>query len=141
MTEIHLKPGYDLKQIKHKVDRPSFDMVGNGKMNHKLKVQSIDLLQEVAEMNSDEKFCFFMIKDKITWDEYDKKYICQVRIYSKHMTQGERNMFSRGFKLLNHKDIVRRVKRGTYMINPSALIPKDFEHEWKIWTDCESLVH
>jgi hypothetical protein len=137
MTNIYLEPGYNLKQVKIKANRPSFDMVGNGKMNHNINVKSIDLLQEVADMNSDEKFCFFQIKDKIEWSTYDNRFLYQIRIFSKDYTQSKRNMFNRGFKSLNQKDIVRRVKRGTYMINPSALIPNNFDEAWDIWTSLQ----
>ncbi len=108
-------------------------MIGVGTMNSKLKLQSIDLLQAVADMTSDEKFCFFQIKDKIKFDPYTNDYIYQIRIYSKDYTPSQKVMFSRGFKLLEAKNIVKRIKRGTYQISPLALIPKDFDKEYLIW--------
>ncbi len=145
MTQVTLEADEMLEVKRKKVvqDKPSYQMIGRGTMSHKLKVKSIDLLQAVADMTSDEKFCFFQIKDKIVFDPYKLRtdvknksgdYDYQIRIYSKNYTQTQRNMFSRGYKRLREKDIVRRVKRGTYMINPAGLIPNDFDREWDIWS-------
>ena len=133
MTTIHLEPDEAIKKIKINNKKPNFYMIGKGTMNHELKVKSIDLLNEAMKMTSDEKFTFNKIRNGIEWDIYDKKYIYAVKIKSKNYTPSQKVIFSRGYKALNEKDIVRRIKRGTYMINPSALIPKNFEEEWKKW--------
>jgi len=138
MTTIYLENDEAIRKVKIHDSKPSFYMIGKGTVNHKMGMKSIDLLQAVGEMTSNEKFAFFEIKNGIEWDIYDKKYIYAVKVYSRDYSQTQKNMFSRGYKLLHEKDIVRRVKRGTYMINPSALIPKNFDEEWKVWNKLDS---
>ncbi len=135
MTNVSLESNEELVISKRQIkEKPSFTLIGRGTMNNKLNLKSIDLLQEVANMNSDEKFCFFEIKNKITFSPLDDKYIYQIKIKTSSMSNGKKNMFSRGYKLLNKKDIVRRIKQGVYMINPLALIPNNFDLEWDLYS-------
>ncbi len=110
---------------KKKESKPPFQMVAS-----KLKGQYMDALEEVANMNSDEKFCFFTIKNEMRYDYIEDMVQYKVKI-PKLATQAEKNMFSRGFKLLSSKGLVKRVRRGTYMINPDLLIPSNYNY-WKV---------
>ena len=118
--------------VKKKSHKPGFIMVGNGKTNKK-GVDSIDLLIEVADMSSNEKLCFFLIKDGVIFDPWDNRLIYQVRIDTSKLTKSQKSKFSNGFNKLKDKDLVKRVSRGVYMINPNALIPNDYVRELHIW--------
>lgn len=129
---------YDIKisQRKRYEDKPKFSMVGDGRMSKVFGIpKSIDLLEAVAEMSSAEKFCFFLIKRGIRLDRWDSKFIYQVPIRTSELSATDKTQFAKGFKLLSTKQLVRRLTRGIYMINPCALIPSDFEHEFAIWNN------
>ncbi len=136
IATISLEDGEILKKMKVTESKPSYQKIGNNKMNHKIGLKSIDLLEEVGKMNSDEKFCFFEIKNRIHFDSYEGDFEYTVKIRTSNYTSGQKSMFSRGYKKLREKDIVRRIKRGLYMINPLALVPNKFEKEYKRY--CEA---
>ena len=116
--------------------KPGFNMTGNGLPNTKypLVPNSIDALRAVADMTAHEKLCFFTIKDSIIWDRWDERMIYQTTPDMSQLSPTQRKSFLRGYKLLNEKDIVRRISRGVYMISPLLLVPTDFEREFAIWT-------
>ena len=138
IVNVHLEKDEILEKKKKTEPKPAYQKIGNGIMNHKIKHRSIDLLKEIAQMNADEKFCFFAIKDKIHFDPHKNDFIYQVNISpTRIFSSSDAVKFRRGFKLLESKDIVRRVKRGVYMITPLGLIPNNFAEELKVWEDAE----
>lgn len=116
---------------------PAFWMVSKGFYLKKIKRDTIDLLKAVAEMTSDEKFTFFTVKDNIQFDVDNNKYIYQVKLSFKGRSNTDKTKFKRGFKLLQKKGLVKRVKRSVYMISPLALVPnaKQFNEELSLWDD------
>ena len=118
-------------QIKEPKKQPNYYRVGNGTMN-KHKIQSIDLLEEVMTMSKPAQMVIRLIKDQIT---YDRDYNPVVRISRKTLTKSEQNYLDKGLKELFAKDLVRRVKQGHYMINPSALIPPNYDKALVIWNN------
>ena len=122
---------------RYKENKPSFILVGDGNMrtkhNKDLFHKSFDLIDEVMKMDADEKFAFKEIKDRIKYSHFDEKYIYQVKITGNDLGT-KKTKFSRGFNKLKNKDLARRIKRSTYMINPLALIPnKDIDIEFEIY--------
>ncbi len=115
---------------KKKNTKPGFIMIGSGTTN-KHNVTSIDLLHEIAEMTASEKYAFFLVKDNIVFDPYDSRFIYQVKVPLPNPT--EKSKFSRGYTTLVKKDLIRRISKGVYMINPYALVPNDFPEELAIW--------
>ena len=107
--------------------RPNFIMVGSGTVN-KHKLYGIDLLREVAEATKAGQFLLLAIKDGVT---YENDYSPVVKVTGD--TKYQQNLITAGYKELLEKDIVRRVKKAHYMINPNALIPKDYNAAMKIW--------
>ncbi len=125
-----------IKEISNDI-KPAFLLVGSGLMRKEnmkdLYMKTIDMIDQAMNMDADEKFCFSTIKDKVQYSVYDKKYINQVKITGR-MLKENKYRFSRGFNKLKAKDLVRRVKRSTYMINPLGIIPNvDFDEEYKIY--------
>lgn len=95
---------------------------------------TIDFIREVAFASKAAQFLLLSIKDGIGYGN-DYHHVVKVQGTTKH----EKNMISAGYKELVARDLVRRVKRGHYMINPNALIPIDYEQALKDWEDTNPL--
>lgn len=116
------------------VRKPNYFMIGNGTMNRH-QIYGIDLLTELANSSKAGQYLILAIKDGIT---YENNYNPVVKIVGK--TKYEQNMITSGFKELVSRDIVRRVKKSYYMINPNALIPIDYEEAMVIWSKAKPTV-
>ena len=131
IVQITLDDNEYLVKTRNKVVKrePNYRRVGNGTMN-KYGMQSIDLLEEVMNMSKAAQFVIKKIKDGIS---YETNYNPVVRLSRKTFTKSEQNYLDKGFKELQEKDLVRRIKQGHYMINPNALIPIKYEEALEIW--------
>ncbi len=118
------------KQTKTKV--PKFSMVGE-KLSS--KEESIDLIQEVMDMTSNEQFCFMAVKKGIYYCPYEEYYIHEINVNTRLMSKTDRNKFSAGFVKLKAKGLMARVATGVYMINPNALIPGRYAKYKKLWDE------
>lgn len=114
--------------------KPGYALIGNG-MTTKHGRTSIDLLQEIADMNSNEKLCFFLIRDSFVYDRYDKRIIYQAKVDLSNLSKSQKSKFSNGYTSLYRKDLIRRVSKGVYMVNPNAIIPKHYEVELVTWNN------
>jgi hypothetical protein len=112
--------------------RPNFTMIGNGTMN-KDGVQARDLLREMTQMTKAELYTLIWIRDAIYWENRTG----EVALYMADLTSTQQRQFKSGFKSLHEKDLVRRIKRSHYMINPNALIPLDYEAALELWNSIE----
>ena len=131
--ELALAEGLEVSlTTRTKENKPGFMMVGNGWETRKNK-DSVDLLWEISQMSSNEKLCFFKIKDSMVYSRSDERIIYQVVIDMGDMTPSQKSKFSNGYTSLKQKDLVRRVKKGVYMINPNAIIPAKHTAELTIW--------
>lgn len=118
-----------------KVKKPNYFMIGNGTMN-KHKIYGIDLLRELANSSKAAQFLLLMIKDGIN---YENGYNPVVKIVGE--TKYQQNQITEGYKELVAKDLVRRIKKSHYMINPFALIPPvDYEEAVKTWEQAGSKI-
>jgi hypothetical protein len=106
---------------------PNYFRIGNGTMN-KHKIESINLLEEA--MNAT-KPAQWLLKSIIKGIEYGNDYNPVVEV--KAVTEVDKVYLKKGYAELSSKDLVRRIKRGHYMINPNALIPNDYEAGLIIW--------
>lgn len=102
-------------------------MVGNGTMN-KHKIYGIDLLKELTNSTKAEQFILLAIKDGIS---YENRYSPIVKVVGS--TKYEQNMITEGYKSLVARELVVRIKKAHYMINPNALIPLDYEEALQVW--------
>ncbi len=82
------------------------------------EMESIDLLEEMDKMKSLERKVILRIKNGI--EGFDS--IGEVHV--KFESNGDRVNFNKGFKALERRtpQLVKRTKRGHYMINPKAFI-------------------
>lgn len=110
---------------------PNYFRIGNGTMN-KHKIQAINLVKASNACSSVGRWLIDRIMDGIG---YDNDYCPVVKIVG--TTTAERSYLKKGYKELHEKGLVKRVKRGHYMINPNALIPVDYEAALKIWNSVE----
>jgi hypothetical protein len=120
-----------VKQKAYKSKTPNYFRIGNGTMN-KQGTFAIDLITEVAMASKAGQFLLLAIKNNII---YDNNYSPVVKVIAE--TKHQKNMLSAGYKEMHEKGLVRRVKRGHYMINPNALIPLDYEEAKEIWDSIE----
>jgi len=97
--------------------KPSFRLAGDGKKNR--QGYSMNLVEETCNFTSQEQWLFIKIEK-----ELDDKNVSIVR--SKPLTKVEKEKLSIGYKRLRSKDLVRRIRREHYMVNPRLIIPKDF---------------
>ena len=133
----YLKLEFDerLQVVKEaKKAKPNYFMVGNGTMNRN-KIFGIDLLRELANASKAGQFLLLAIKDGIN---YSNNYHPVVKVAGE--TQTELKYLKVGYKELFEKDLVRRVKRSHYMINPNAFIPPDYESAIEIWDSLPAYV-
>jgi hypothetical protein len=113
---------------------PNYFKVGNGTMN-KHKIQSINLLEEA--MNAS-KAGQWLLKQITAGIGHLNDYSPVVEV--KAVTAVDKVYLKKGFSELSDRDLVRRVKRGYYMINPNALIPTDYDLGLEIWENAKQKV-
>lgn len=134
--QIILQPGEVLRKEdrpKEVIKQPSFYKVGNGTMN-KHKIQAIDFIDELLKLSKPAQTVVSWIKDGMVYDPYKSETIFIVQISPDN--DAARKTLTRGFKELKEKDLVRRVKRGYYMINPYAMIT-NFDKQLEVWNKCK----
>lgn len=128
---VYIEPGLETVSVtsdkKVKQIRPNFMMVGNGTMSNK-GVGSIDFLEEIVNSTKAEQFLLMGIKNGIN---YENSYKPVVKVIG--TTKYEQNLITAGYKSLLDRNLVRRVKKSHYIINPNALIPIDYEGALDIW--------
>ena len=112
-----------------KVKSPNYFKIGNGTMNRH-KIQSIDLLQEMDNMTSSGRKFLLMIKDGMVFNTETASVVFVVKVTRE--TNYLKKVIKDGYKELSAKDLVRRVKRGYYMINPNA-ITTDYKAQLIEW--------
>jgi len=131
MTNVTLQSDEELTVRKStKSKKPSFYMIGNGTMN-KHKIQSIDLLDEIIKMTKGEQKVIILIKNLITYENRTG----EVYVKFGKDEKATQKKFLENYKLLERKNLVRRVKQSHYMVNPNALIPLDYETALKEWNE------
>jgi hypothetical protein len=132
---IHLNSGEYLETKKLKAKKqPNFFKIGNGTMN-KHSIQSLDFIQEMADMTKSELLVIVTVKDLYTWDNENGEVYIPL---SKKFTKVESKTFLKGFKILQEKNLVRRTKQSHYMINPNAIFLLDYQKGLKLWDSVES---
>lgn len=129
---VYINPDETVGIEKRRAKKPNYFMIGNGTMN-KHKIYGIDLLKELTECSKAGQFLILQIKDGIN---HINGYHHVVKVDRKELTSTECQYLAKGYKELVEKDLVRRVKRGHYMINPNALVPVDYEQALEDWNNC-----
>ena len=128
---MYISPGEQVtvEEKQKRATKPNYFMIGNGTMN-KHKIYGIDLLKELANSTKAEQFLLLAIKDGIC---YGNDYSPIVKVIPE--TETQRQYIKLGYKSLLARELVIRVKKSHYMINPNALIPIDYEGSLRIWEE------
>jgi hypothetical protein len=130
VAQITLKPDEELSiKPKYLDTQPPYIKVGNGNTN-KYGVKSMDLIKEMTTLSPSALKVIGWIKDGMTWDPIAESVNFVVEVSLKNSK--DKLALKRGFKELHARDIVRRVKRGHYMINPNAIIT-DYNAQMAVW--------
>ncbi len=120
-------------QNDQRIVQPNYYRIGNGTMN-KHGIQSTDLIDEVMNMSKAEQFLIKQIKAGSYYDTEIGAYTFVTTLDQSAMTSTEKQYILKGYKLLLAKNLVKRVRRGAYMINPTALVPNRYEDAQKLWS-------
>lgn len=109
--------------------QPNYYKVGNGTTN-KHSIKSIDLIGELINMSKPAQTVIGWIKDGMVWDSFT----CSITfvVYVNPSLETNKRILKKGFKELAEKDLVRRVRKSYYMINPKALIT-DYKAQMDVW--------
>jgi hypothetical protein len=135
ITQIILKPNEELSINPKSIEvQPPFFKVGNGRTN-KQGVSSMDLIDEMTKMSQPALKVIGWIKDGMVCDPFTESISFVVKIVPE--TSSDKRILKKGFKELQAKDIVRRVKRSHYMINPKAIIA-DYKNQVAVWDSLAS---
>ena len=128
---MYISPGEQVtvEEKQKRATKPNYFMIGNGTMN-KHKIYGIDLLRELASSTKAEQFLLLAIKDGIC---YGNDYSPIVKVIPE--TETQRQYIKLGYKSLLARELVIRIKKSHYMINPNALIPIDYEGSLRIWEE------
>lgn len=136
ITQITLTEGYELKQIKKTREaKPHFSMVGSGRpFMRATRLPAVDLLYEVSQMTTAESFAFLAIRDRIKYISREDGYELFIPVSQKEFTQYQKKLFQAGAAALIKKDLIKRAKRGVYLVNPMAIVPgKNFGAAEATW--------
>lgn len=112
---------------------PNHYRVGNGTMNRD-KILARDFIGELINLSKPAQRVIGWIKDGMTYNPYDEYVEFVVRVVPD--STADKQMLKKGFKELQAIDLVRRVKRGYYMIDPHAITTK-YDEQLKVWNSLE----
>ena len=106
------------------MNTPPYIMAGTGMKNR--ACQSYPLIETMLEFSKPEGWFF-----KVLLETHNEATGLSPITVS--FSNTDRVTASRAYKLLNQRDLVRRVKRQVYMINPCALITNQWKEHIKVW--------
>jgi len=101
--------------------KPSFIMVASGIGD------TLDYTKELLHMTSQEAFVFELLMDNRIIPDYTKPYIKSnhSHIDNSLLSKSEKKKVYEGYKRLHAKDLIVRLSRGKYLINPKLVITND----------------
>lgn len=127
--QLSLKEDEVLVKKKARKAEPNYYKVGNGTMN-KHGIQSINLIQEIVKCSKPAQKVLAWVQEGMVWNSYDESISFIVKVCPE--SKEDKRTLIEGFKELAEKDLVRRVKRSHYMINPNALVT-DYHKQMLLW--------
>lgn len=133
-TTIIAQDGYDVvsslvKQGKDRLpsNEPSWVKISSGRSMYNMRA-GYPYEQTLISLNANESKVF-----SVLLNNYDFKTGFST-LNTQNMTPSEKVLVSRGYQDLHKRDLVKRVKKFTYLINPDARIHKDlYESHLQIW--------
>ena len=128
--QLHLPKGTKLSIVADTTpspkytEKPPFIMVGNGMKNR--TYQAYPLLETLLDLSKPEAWLF-----RLYLNSYNDR--TGLSTLTAPLSNSERVTASNAYKLLQQRDLVRKVKRQVYMINPCALITNQWKDHIKVW--------
>jgi hypothetical protein len=112
---------------KKRTSKPSFMMVGNGNYETKNNGQSMDYTKELLNMSKPEAAMFLLLmENRLTPDIRKPRSRSNYTFIDNKALDGKaRRQIVAAYKILRAKDLVVRVQRGRYLINPRLVISSD----------------
>ena len=110
---------------------PRYFRIGNGVRNTFMKKTTIpiDAINELTDMTVQELWTIKLLRNNlIPREELVSKQLklrtsCKSIITASELTSGERQKFQTGYKRLYSKNLLKRIKRQHYILNPDFFIP------------------
>lgn len=139
-VSINIPEGKVLGLIpKEKITYPNRYQIGSGMDNKRIHEPAIDAIELMSTLTPQEWFVLNTLKNvnKLLKLDDEYKYYSSCIVSTKYVsfTPTQKNQFSTGFKRLKKKDLVRRIKRQEYIINPDFIIPTHYQKELKQWNE------
>lgn len=130
-TQWHFKQGTKVGVVidsRGNAPKPPYCMVGSLRMYQSNQYgKPYPLLETMCDFSKSEGWFF-----KILLDTHNE--LSGVSDISKvTFTKSDLNVLSKAYTVLHQRDLVKRVRRQVYMINPSALITNNWEAHKPIW--------
>jgi len=117
--------------LKNYGKKPAFIMVGSGNKDKENKgTYSMDYTKELLNMTKPEGFMFGLLMENRTVPDARLPYIKinETYIDNSKLTQTEKKYVAKAYKILREKDLIVRIRREHYIINPRLVISND---EWQ----------
>ena len=111
IVQISIDVGESIQKIQKQYKGGNFKMVGDNK--------KFDAIGELLSMTQNEGKVFKLILDNICYKDNQ----ADIRIHRNMENPTQRSKFSSAFSKLKKKGILKRVKKGIYMINPDFVMP------------------
>ena len=126
-VNVELAPNQELVILdKNYIKKPSFIMVASGYGD-----TIMDYTKELLAMTPQEAFMFNLLMDNRKTPDISKPYIRSnySTILGSTLTDAEKKKIYVGYKRLASKNLITRVKREHYLINPQLVITNDSLYE------------
>ena len=120
-AEVNVKDGDSLEIVHHKAQKEKyipFRMVGSLGYSQIKGATTMDSIKLMMDFNANEAWLMNQIKD------LGEGTTLVAVIRGKTLTPVEKKKLSLAYKTLRQKDIIRRVKREYYMVNPMFWVPR-----------------
>ena len=113
---------------KHRPRRVPFLMVGSGGTNS--EGRSMNLVQEMSEMTKQELYTFALV-EAVRDNDTNLASVSPDKLE----TPAERQRFKIGMMGLRKRDLVKKVSRGLYIVNPILILPIENLSAMKLYTE------
>ena len=121
--------------------KPRYFRIGNGLRNTFMTKEHnpIDAIDQMANMTPQELWVIKLLKDNlILVEERTAKGIklrtsAKAIIKASELTNAEQQKFKTGYKRLHIKNLLKRIKREHYILNPDFFIPHYYQEERELF--------
>lgn len=115
-----------VRKKRYKESFPPYSIVGNGKSS-RTRGKSMDIVDVCSQFNIAENRLLQFFRDRILDNNVKQELNPNEVIPTSHKDFDKylKTALKKNFAHMEYMEVVRRVKRGVYMINPALFIPTD----------------